>query len=226
MVSGSHPHSTVFCQYVARRGVCNILSGLGGLEYLEHGGLHAFALNGGPCARVRTQSAHEVVDALSCLVPVYAACLLENLGSHGQVVALLLGNGRSRSIAFDNLFDGLQADVGTEMHQSVVDIFHIGIVWNVHAFVHDDASCVDVMIQEEGCHTRFCFAIDDSPVDGSCTAVFRQQGGMHIKCAVLGHAPYHFGQHAERHDYLEVGAPSFKLLEKNRIFHLHGLQNG
>ena len=117
-------------------------------------------------------------------------------------------------------------DTGTEVHQSVVDILHIGIVGNSERLLHDDASGVDVVIEEEGGDTSLRLAIDDSPVDRRCATILRQQGGMHIERAETGHGPHHLGQHAESHHHLKVGTEATQLLHELGVFHLDRLQHG
>ena len=79
------------------------------------------------------------------------------------------------------------------MHQAVIDIFDIGIVRNREVFLHDDATCIDVMIQEKCRDTRLRLAIDNGPIDGCSTTILGQQGGMHIERAIFRHGPHHLG---------------------------------
>ena len=109
------------------------------------------------------------------------------------------------AVGGNNGIESLQANLGAETHQSVVDILHVGIVGNGEVLLQNDAACVDIVVEEERCHARLRLTIDDGPVDGGGTAVLRQQGGMDIERAVLGHRPDYLGQHAESDDHLQVG---------------------
>ena len=82
------------------------------------------------------------------------------------------------------------------------------------------------MVEEEGCDTRLCLAVDDSPVYRGSTAILRQKGGMHIEGAEAGHCPHHLRQHSESHHHLQVGIIATQLLKESLILHLHRLENG
>ena len=112
------------------------------------------------------------------------------------------------------------------MHEAVVDVLDVGIVRDGEGQLHDDATGVDVVVEEEGGDARLGLAVDDCPVDGSRTAILGQQGGVDIERAVCGHSPHHFGQHAEGHDHLQVGPVGVQLLHESGVFHLLRLEDG
>ena len=49
---------------------------------------------------------------------------------------------------------------------------------------------------------------------------------MHVERAKAGHRPHHLGQHAERHNHLQIGVIALELGQEVGVFHLHGLQHG
>ena len=136
------------------------------------------------------------------------------------------GVGSGLPIALQYPVNCLNGDVGTQVHQSVVDIFHISIVGNGKRLLQDDTARVDVVIEEERGHSCHGLAIDDRPVDGCSTTVLRQQGGMYIEGAEAGHVPHHLGQHAEGHHHLYVGMVGAQLFYELGVFHLHRLEHG
>ena len=91
------------------------------------------------------------------------------------------------TVIFEHEVDGLLGNVGTERHQSVVDIFHVGIVGNGEMLLQDDTSRVDLLVEEERRHSRLRLAVDDGPVDGCGATVLRQQGCMHVERAEARH---------------------------------------
>ena len=104
-----------------------------------------------------------------------------------------------------DLLQCLQTDLCPKMHQTVIDKLDIRRIGDVKGLLHDDAPRINILIEEEGRDTCLSLSIDNSPVDGSCPTILRQQGGMYIKCSVLRHVPHHFRQHSEGHHHLEVG---------------------
>ena len=130
------------------------------------------------------------------------------------------------AVGGDDAFQRLQADIGTEAHQSVVDILHIGSIGNVEGQLHDNTPCIDVMVQEKSGDACASLTIDDCPIDGSSATILRQQCRMHVERAVSRHGPHHLGQHSESHHHLQVGLISTQLLHKLRVFHLLWLQHG
>ena len=109
------------------------------------------------------------------------------------------------SVALHDALESLYADIGTEVHQSVIHVLHVVIVVDVEWQLHYNLSCVDVVVEEEGGYSCASLAVDHSPVDRCCTAILRQKGCMHIKRTVFWHIPHHLGQHAEGHYHLKVG---------------------
>ena len=73
------------------------------------------------------------------------------------------------TIGCDDGIERLQTDVGTQLHETVIDILHVSIVRNGERLLQDDASCVDVVVEEERRDTRQTLTIDNGPVDGSST---------------------------------------------------------
>jgi len=129
------------------------------------------------------------------------------------------------SVVGEHQLQGLLGNVGTKVHESVIDIFHIGVVGNGKGFLQDDAAGVDVVVEKEGGHAGLGLAVDDGPVDGCRTPVLRQQRGVDVERAIPRHAPHHLGQHAECHHHLNVGLVSCQLRHKLGVFHLLGLQH-
>lgn len=122
--------------------------------------------------------------------------------------------------------DGLQGQSSSEIHQSVIDILHVGICRDGERFLEDDAARIDILVEEEGRHARLGLAIDDGPVDGSRTTILGQEGRMDIERAEARHIPDDLGQKAEGHDHLEVGLIGPERLHKLGVLHLHGLEDG
>ena len=60
------------------------------------------------------------------------------------------------------------------MHQSVVDVFHVGVVRDREFLLQDNASRVDVLVKEKGRHARHRLAIDDGPVDRCGATILRK----------------------------------------------------
>ena len=110
------------------------------------------------------------------------------------------------------------------MHQSVINILYIGIVGDGEWLLHDDATGIDVVVEEESGDACLRLTIDDSPVDRGSTAVLRKKGCMHIEGAEARHIPYHLWQHSESYHHLQIGLITAQLLYKFRILHLHRLQ--
>ena len=51
-------------------------------------------------------------------------------------------------------------------------VTHLAVVFsNRDAFLQDDASCVNILVQEESGEAGLLFPVDDSPVDGGCAAI-------------------------------------------------------
>ena len=143
----------------------------------------------------------------------------------GRQLSLLVGGGHA-AVAGQHQVDGLHGDVGAEVHQSVVDVFRVGLVGQGEAFLQDNAARVDVVVEEKGGHTRLGLAVDDGPVDGCRTAILRQQGGVHVESAEPGHGPHHLGQHAKGHHHLQVGLETGQFGHEVGVFHLDGLEHG
>ena len=101
--------------------------------------------------------------------------------------------------------DGVGAKLGAELHESVVDVLYVGIVGDGELALGDDATGVDVVVEEEGGDAGEGLAVDDCPVDWGCTAIVGEQGCMDVECAEARHGPHYFGEHAERDNDLEVG---------------------
>ena len=83
-----------------------------------------------------------------------------------------------------------------------------------------------MVVEEEGGDTGFVLTVDKSPVDGCCTTVLWQQGGMEVEGAQRGHRPYAFGEHAEGYDDKEVGMPRLKVGKELGVAQTLGLQKG
>ena len=72
-----------------------------------------------------------------------------------------------------DVIHGLHDKVRSEHHQPVIDIAHGVAVGDGSRHTMDDATGVDVVVEEESRHARLRLTIDDSPVDGSGTAILR-----------------------------------------------------
>ena len=200
------------------------------LEYLHYASICLFCLavrcKCGPRTGIRTESAHKVVDAFGVIVPINLTSLLEYLGCSLQFNVLTLRLRRDIAIGRNNKVDSVLTYACAQFHKSVINVFHISVVRNGEFALHDDASGVYVMVEEEGSDTRLSLAVDDSPVDRSRSAVLWQQCGMYVERTESWHIPYHLGQHTERYHYLQVGIIRAQLLYKFRVFHLYRLQYG
>ena len=142
----------------------------------------------------------------------------------GQVLTLRLC--RNVAVLLYNEVNGVLADTCTKLHQTVIYILHVSVVWDGELTLHDYLTSIDVMIEEERRNAGHRLAVDDSPVYRGSTAILRQKGGMHIEGAEAGHCPHHLRQHSESHHYLQVGIIATQLLKESLILHLHRLENG
>ena len=140
-------------------------------------------------------------------------------------VAVLLRLRRGVAVGGEDEVDGVGAELGAELHESVVDILYVGIVGDGELALGDDATGVDVVVEEEGGDAGEGLAVDDCPVDWRCATIVGEQGCMDVECAEARHCPHHFGEHAERYDDLEVGIVAAQLLEEVLVLHLQGLQH-
>ena len=172
------------------------------------------------------ESANEVVDALGCEREVDGAGLLEYLGGGVVGVAVLLRLGGGVAVGREDEVDGVGAELGAELHECVVDVLYVGIVGDGELALGDDATGVDVVVEEEGGDAGEGLAVDDCPVDWRCAAIVGQQGGVNVECAEARHSPHYLGEHAERDNDLEVGVVAAQLLEEVLVLHLQGLQHG
>src|SRR5574344_496372 len=105
---------------------------------------------------------------------------------------LFLRNTLNRSITIQHLIDSINGNICAQLHQSFINIFHISIIRNRETLLHNDSSRINILIQEESRYPSFCFSIDYSPIDWSCTTIHRQQSSMHIKSSEPWHSPHHF----------------------------------
>ena len=111
------------------------------------------------------------------------------------------------------------------MHQPIVNILHICRLRNRKTFLQDDATGINIVVEEEGGNTRLLLAINHCPVDRRRTAILRKEGCMYIKCTIFRHRPNHLWQHAESNYHLQVSLIRAQLLYKLRVLHLYRLQN-
>ena len=181
-----------------------------------------------PRTWIRRETTDKIIYLLGWLVEVDTAGLLENLWCrlqfHALAYQLLLRHGFDIAISSDERIDGFERQLGSQVHQSVIDIFHICALRNRETLLHDDATCVDVMIEEECSNSRLLLAIDHSPVYWGSATILWQESSMNIEGAKLRHRPNHFRQHTESHYHLQVCLIRAKLLYKLRVLHLHWLQ--
>ena len=152
------------------------------LQYL------ALAIGGdqfGPGCRIGREPSDEVVDPFHGLLPIDVAGLFEDLWSRAQFASsrhqLLLGNGLN--LTRKNLIDRFRDQAGTYLHEGIMHLSDIVRVGNGEMTLQDDAARIDLMLQEEGGHTRLRVSVDHSPVDGGCAPVLRQEGGMEVEGA-------------------------------------------
>ena len=141
-------------------------------------------------------------------------------------VAVLLRLRRRVAVGREDEVDGVGAELGAELHESVVDVLYVGIVGDGELALGDDATGVDVVVEEEGGDAGAGLAVDDCPVDRRCAAIVGEQGCVDVECAEARHCPHYFGEHAERDNDLEVGIVAAQLLEEVLVLHLQGLQHG
>ena len=158
-----------------------------------------------PCTGHGRESAHKVVDALRREREVDGAGFLEYLRGGVAGVALLLGLRGHVAVGREEEVDGVGAELGAELHESVVDVLYVGIVGDGELALGDDATGVDVVVEEEGGDAGEGLAVDYRPVDGCCATIVGEQGSMDVECAEARHSPHHLGEHTEGDDDLEVG---------------------
>ena len=140
-----------------------------------------------------------------------------------QLLILRLRNAFHLAVACYEGINSFYCYLCAKGHKTVIDIFHISIIWYIKGFLHNDATGIYVVIQEECCHSCLCLAIYDGPVDRGCSSVLWQQSGMHIKCTKSRHCPHHFWQHPEGNNYLKVGIIGTQLFQKSFVLHLFRL---
>ena len=153
---------------------------LGGLEDFQDSLFPIRHLECGPCTGVRTETADEVIDLLGRLLPVDLTGFLKNFGGRMKYYCLCIDgkcfliDALHQTVTLEYQIDGLHGNLSSEMHQSVIDKFDIGLIRDGEMFLKDDPSGVDIMVEEEGGDTRFCLTIDHRPVDGCSTPVLGQ----------------------------------------------------
>ena len=128
--------------------------------------------------------------------------------------------------ALDDGFDGLHHKACAHIHEPVVDITCGVGVLDAAFLTENDASGVNVMVDHERGDSCHPLPVDDCPVDRGCAAVLRQQGGVEVEGAELGHRPYLLGKHPESHDDEQVRFPGTQRLQEFWILQLHRLQDG
>lgn len=183
---------------------------------------------GGPCGGIGAEAADEVVGALGgVFVPADLAGFAEDFGGVAEGLVgeePVLGNGPGS--AGEDFFHGAEDEGGADFHHAVVDGSGVVLGVDGDAFLENDASGVDVVVEEEGGDAGFGVAVDYGPIDGGCATVLGQEGGMEVEGAHRGHGPDDFGQHAEGDDYLEVGPEGLELLEEGFVAQAFGLEYG
>jgi hypothetical protein len=71
-----------------------------------------------------------------------------------------------------------------------------------------------VVPEKESSYTGFYFAVDDSPIDGSCTPIMGQQRSMKVECTVTWHRPHHLRKHPKGNYDLKVGTQALEVFKK------------
>ena len=174
------------------------------------------------------EAADKVVHVLGRVVPVDVLELagefgggLEELGAldeaalHAQFHVLL-----------DDAFHRFHHQRGAQLHQLVVKVS--GRVRGFHPALgtQDDAARVYLLVYHEGGYAGDVLPVNHRPVDGRGPAVLRQQGGVQVEGAQLGHFPYRLGQHAESHHHKQIGLQGGQLAEELRVLELFRLHQG
>lgn len=121
-------------------------------------------------SRDRARGRAQIVDALGGLVPRYLAGLLKDLRGGLQFRALgqrRLVHRRHLTIALEHGVDGFNGGIGAQGHQPIVNILHVGVVGDGKRLAENDATGVDVLVQEEGGYAGLGLTVDDGPVDGA-----------------------------------------------------------
>lgn len=172
-----------------------------------------------PGRRIGRQTADEVDDPAAFAVPVDPAVLLEDLGGRMQrrLVGVFLHYGGD--VSRRNAVYRLQYEPGAYRHQLFVECSHVVLVENRHLDLPQNGPFVDLVVQQEGCHSGLPLAVDDGPVDRGRAAVLRQQRGVEVERPQPRHGPDDLGQHAEGDDDPQIGAQL-----AHRIDELSGLQ--
>ncbi len=120
----------------------------------------------------------------------------------------------------------LHHQLGTHLHQPVVQIPCRILRTDAHLVAEDDSAGVDVLVYHERCHAGNTLPVDHRPVDRSGTAILRQKGGVKIERAELRHPPDLLRQHAERHHHEEIRLPRSQLRQELGILELDRLKHG
>ncbi|MPM77510.1 hypothetical protein SDC9_124516 [bioreactor metagenome] len=99
----------------------------------------------------------------------------------------------------------------------------IVVLPNGRLFLKNDLAGIYFVLEKECGHARLLFAVDDGPVDGSCSPVLGQQRGVQVERAKGRHGPNGLGQHAESYNHLDIRFQAPQLVQKNFVFQVFGL---
>ena len=125
----------------------------------------------------------------------------------------------------ENTLRSLHHQLRTDLHQAVMHIPRSIVGPDAHLVAQNYSSCIYILVYHESSHAGDTLAVDYRPVDRSGPAVLRQQCGVKIESAKLGHAPDFLRKHAESHHHEQIRLPCGELLQEFRILEFKRLQH-
>lgn len=156
----------------------------GGGEGDFHGGVVAGGGDEGePGGGVGGESADEVVEVEGGVTGVEAAGVFEDFGC-GAGGGVGLGGGGDATLLYQ--CDGAEDEVGAEVHEAVVEGAGGVGGGDGGGGAEYDVACVDFVTEEEGGDAGLRVAVDYRPVDGGCSAIFGEEGGVEVEGAEGG----------------------------------------
>lgn len=225
-VGGIDEHTVTFNDNASGSG--GVTGGGASGENLELEGLdgRVGCIDGGPCRGIWGEPADVVVKLRCRAIPVDPASLLKYFGSGSGLLTGgeegLLWNGDK--VAGNYVANGVDCEIGSEVHETIVDGSDVFIGCDGDALLRDDVAGIDFVAKEEGSYSGHGIAIHHGAVDGCCSAVAWEEGGVEIECAERRHGPYDFGKHPECNHNEKVGIESAQLLNKFRVLEIDGLE--
>ena len=174
--------------------------------------LHPFAPVKGVGAGIGVHAPDEAVQDGSVLCPVDMAHVLCHFFRIGGFV-MVLGN-RMGELLRQVIHDGNELFC-PQYAQGIKQFPRRHMGRNVHFFHRYDIARIHAFVQLHDGDAGFLLPVDNGPLDGSGTAILRQQGGMDVDGAVGGNVQYRLRQDfaiGDDDDEIRFQVPEFLLL--------------